>query len=378
MSKITPKRHFSIGQYVIMQEIGHGATSRVNLAKNTENNETVCVKILDKEELNCDENMKFFKKEIAIISALNHPNIVKYFELLEDIKYYYVFMEYCPGDSLHKIIDRPGRLSETYIANIFKQLIETLQYLHETGFAHRDLKPDNIIVGPKSKIKLVDFGLSTDDNAKLRTTYCGSLAFAAPECILREPYLAPLADIWSAGVILYMMAVKEVPWNTTNLVQMMKKITAGSYTIPSTVPKDIQDMIRKILKINPSERPTSSQILKTEWLMRDWSKPRPPSYYDDNHEQASYSAPSSARHIPTHKKSSPRVTRPTLIHRVKSDPVFCVTPTPQIPSGSPSRASAIRRIQTARGMNRRSRSVDRFDLGQTCDDYSSSILVNQN
>ena len=231
---------------------------------------------------------------------------------------------------------------------------------------------------PVTLCKLIDFGLSTDDSSKLRTTYCGSLAFAAPECILREPYLAPLADIWSAGVVLYIMAVKEAPWNTTNLVQMMKKITAGNYTIPSFVPKDIQDMIRKMLKINPSERPTSSQILKSEWLNKDWVRPRPPSYFDDNNGQASYSAPSSARHFSVHKRSSPRViTRPNL-HRVNSDPLFCVTPPPQIPQGTPSKASAIRRIQTARGVHGRSRSMDKFSLDPNGDDFSSSILVNQN
>ena len=387
MRKQSSKEPFTIGVYHILKQIGRGATSTVHLAKNTSNNEIVCVKILDKESLNTEENMKFFRKEIGIISALNHPNIVKYYELLEDIKNYYVFMEYCQGESLEKIIEKKKKLSEPYIANIFKQLMDTLHYLHESGFAHRDLKPENIIVGPKNKIKLVDFGLSTDDSNRLRTTYCGSLAFAAPECISREPYLAPLADIWSAGVVLYMMAVNQLPWNTSNLVQMMKKITGGVFTIPTNIPMGIQDLLKKMLRLNPSERPTSSQVLKDPWLDQDWSKPRPPpkpySMPDSpaENQHVSSSAPSSSRFMPTHRRNAPRLATRPVIHRVKSDPFFCVTPPPQLPAGAPTKVNAIRRIQTARGMRGRSHSVDRFDLGKSPiieGDDVSSILVNQN
>ena len=371
-----PTKHTRmIGIYQIMQEVGKGATSTVHIAKNTVNNEIVCAKIMEKQSLASEENMKFFRKEIGIMSSINHPNIVKYYELLEDVNYYYVIMEYCQGESLQKIINRPGRLSETYIANIFRQLMQALQYLHETGIAHRDLKPDNIIVGPKSKIKLVDFGLSTDNASNLRLTYCGSLAFAAPECIQREPYLAPLADIWSAGVILYMMAVGQLPWPTSNLVQMMKNITSGKFIIPLYLSKGIHDLLSRMLRLNPSERPTSSQVLQCEWLKQDWSKPKPPPSYDNSSDSsAQSSAPNSARYSQRRNSTRVNAPRPILIHRVKSDPLFCVTPPPNVPSsGSPGKVSNARRIQTSRGI--RSRSVDRFDLSKGNNDNASSILV---
>ena len=325
----------SIGSYSILNEIGRGATGTVHLARNVNTQQIVCVKIMEKELMNSEENLHFFKREVSILSGLDHPNIVKYYDLLEDSTYYFLFMEYCQGESLQKAIDRPGNLSENYIITVFRQLLSALQYLHETGIGHRDLKPENIIIGPSNAVKLVDFGLSTDNNTQLRTTFCGSLAFAAPECIEREPYLAAKADIWSAGVILYMMATNNLPWNTSNLVHMMKRITQGKYTIPSNVPLGCQDLIKKMLRHNPAERPLASQLLADMWLKKPVAKPSPPKRTNQRH------------------RSFTGVSPRQQISRVNSDPSFCVTPP---------RAETPRRTQNPRKFRERSQSVDRFCL----------------
>ena len=371
------KKIINIGPYKILNEIGRGATSTVHMAKNTVTEEGLCVKIMDKESLEADDNMTFFRREVGILSGLNHPNIVKYFDLLEDSNNYYIFMEYCPGESLQGIIERPGKLQESYIATIFRQILEGLKYLHEQNVSHRDLKPDNIIVGSHGKVKIVDFGLSTDDASKLRTTFCGSLAFAAPECITKEPYLAPLSDIWSAGVILYMMAVGRLPWNTSSLPKMMKLIVNGSFSIPSSVPFAIQSLINMMMKVNPSERPSATQCLNHAFLKQNISKPKPP--------------PSTAQKAPTSSSaffrprlnSMGRIASPRVMKRVNSDPRFCVTPPPTPPPGT---SSGVRRQQqqqqrprTARG---RSHSVDYHAMKETSffedEGNTPSILVATN
>ena len=258
LSSTVPK---SIGHYKLTNEIGSGATSIVFLAQDIHTNEILCAKVVCKETLSTEEEEKLFKKEIKIISSLNHPNIVKYYDFLENSTHYYLILEYCPGDNLQNIILKTNNLTDSYILNIFSQLLLALDYIHSIGVSHRDLKPENIIVGFNNKLKLIDFGFSTDNNNNLSSTFCGSLAFAAPECLVRYPYLPQFSDIWSSGLILYLMSSRKIPWKGENTYQIMKEIVNCSYSIPPFVSQNISNLIKDILKLNPRDRPTASQLL---------------------------------------------------------------------------------------------------------------------
>ncbi|EAY12243.1 CAMK family protein kinase [Trichomonas vaginalis G3] len=250
-----------LGVYLIQNEIGRGATSRVHTAINTITNKKLCVKILEKSSLETAEDFEFFRREVAIISSLAHKNIVRYHDLMEDECYYYLFQEFCPGVTLTKFLEKNNLLSDRLLQLIFRQIFSALAYMHKLHVGHRDLKPDNILIDQECNIKIVDFGLSTDDNTKLRTTFCGSLAFAPPECIKREPYNAAQADIWSLGVMLYMAATGKLPWRTTNLVQIMKQITSGNFSIPCNVSNNVRNIIMMCMNQNPSQRPTADELL---------------------------------------------------------------------------------------------------------------------
>ena len=347
-----------IGNYTILNQIGEGATAKVHMARNTDTQETLCVKILEKKQINTEETFTFFRREVSIISSINHPNIAKYYDLLEDSQFYFLFMEYCKGESLQAAIDKPGNLPENFIISVFKQLLSALQYLHEAGIGHRDLKPDNILIGPGQHVKIVDFGLSTNDNSQLRTTFCGSLAFAAPECIQREPYIASKADMWSAGVILYMMAVGKLPWNTTNLVRIMKNIVAGKYTIPTNVPNNCQELIRAMMNVNPNQRPLASELLdfiNHHWREHDVKKPHPPQRTSARHR--SFPGPN------PRAMNGPMT--PQRMTRINSDPLFCV---------SPPRAVTPRKPYSPRRMRQRSNSLDQLHMVIE-DRRESSILA---
>lgn len=247
-----------------MEEIGRGATSIVYKAVNDSSGQDVCIKVIEKTSLETEDDMKFFRTEISVLSTLIHKNIIKYYELVEDTKYYYLVQEYCPGDSLQTYIERFGVLSDRFIEIVFRQVLSALKYMHAAGVAHRDIKPDNIMIGPNMLVKIIDFGLSTEDNSKLRTTFCGSLAFAAPECIMREPYSAWRSDIWSAGIVLYMMAAGKLPWKTNNLVILMKNITNGVLPMPIEISPNIRNMLIAMLKPDPTQRPSAEQLFGME------------------------------------------------------------------------------------------------------------------
>lgn len=250
-----------IGVYQIYGEIGHGSSGSVHTAKNSLSGEQLCVKIIEKSNMNTQEDIDFFRREVSILSALQHKNIAAYHDLLEDANNYYIFQELCQGESLTKYIEEHGPLSDRLVDIVFRQLCSALSYIHKAGVGHRDLKPDNIIIGPNNTIKIIDFGLSTDDNQHLRTTFCGSLAYAAPECIRREPYIAWRSDIWSLGVIIYQIATGKLPWKTSNIVQLMKQITSGQYIIPPIVPTAIKNVIIQCLNQDPSCRPSADDLL---------------------------------------------------------------------------------------------------------------------
>ena len=255
-----------IGSFQILGQIGQGSFSHVNLAKNLETNEIVCVKILSKRSLKKDAEVEALRKEVQILSEVKHENVVKFFDFLEDINNYYIFMEYCEGDRLQSLIERPKLLSVSFVKTVFKQIIDALVFLHEKGIAHRDLKPDNIIVDHDDHVKIIDFGLSTDQAFQLRETYCGSLAFASPECVRHIPYSATKSDVWSAGLILYSMLVGGLPWKSRDVMGISREISFEDVQIPFDVPAAPSYLLKQILKKDPAQRPTAKEISENPWL----------------------------------------------------------------------------------------------------------------
>ncbi|EAX99286.1 CAMK family protein kinase [Trichomonas vaginalis G3] len=250
-----------VGIYQIFGEIGRGSSGSVHTAKNTQNNQELCVKIIEKSSMNTKEDIEFFRREVSILSALQHKNIAEYHDLLEDSNNYYLFQELCQGENLTKYLENNRPISERQIEIIFHQFCSALSYIHKAGVGHRDLKPDNIIIGANNIVKIIDFGLSTDDNQHLRTTFCGSLAYAAPECIRREPYIAWRSDMWSLGVILFQMNTGRLPWKTSNIVQLMKQITSGNFEIPPSIPAPIKNIIVQCLNQDPTLRPSADDLI---------------------------------------------------------------------------------------------------------------------
>jgi serine/threonine protein kinase len=180
-------------------------------------------------------------------------------------------MEYVEGESLFNFINTNMKLTEKQTKQIFVQLISLISFLHQNEIFHRDIKPENILVQSDLKIKLIDFGLSSS-NPGLLSTYCGSFRYAAPECILCQPYKGSSADMWSLGVVLFKMITGKLPWMNSNFKRVTDQIINCKYHIPDETPILCSDLISHLLVKDPSKRFTAEEVKKHEWLICSFDK----------------------------------------------------------------------------------------------------------
>lgn len=258
-----------IGEFQVGQKIGEGAFSKVHLCTRQGSSEELVMKIMKKDESKNENDRAVIQlaREVQVLSQLNHPNIVKYYQFFEDDSNSYIIMEYIEGQSLLDFINGHPQQDQRVCQNIFFQICKAILYLHEKGIAHRDLKLDNIMIDVQYRVKLLDFGLCNFNNSsKLMTTFCGSLCNAAPEILMKIPYDGFKADMWSLGVILYSIMTKTLPWPMNNAMAMIESIKNAVYAIPTFVPPFIEELIRGLLRLDPDERLDIHQVLENKWL----------------------------------------------------------------------------------------------------------------
>ncbi|KAH0795307.1 CAMK family protein kinase [Histomonas meleagridis] len=258
-----------IGTYRIGAQLAKGSFSTIRYAINEDprDTSTLCVKIVNKSQFQTKKDLKLQMSEVEILSKVDHPNIVKLYDVIEDEQNIYIFMEYCQGTSLLSFINSRSSISERVCRIIFKQIIIALSFLHNKGIAHRDLKLENIIVSSSYEVKIIDFGFSSEHaNDCLLTTYCGSYYYSAPEVLNNQPYIGSSADMWSSGVVLFALVMGSLPFYDNCLPKLINKITLGNYTISSSISKSCADLISKLLCVDPKKRLTADQALRHDWF----------------------------------------------------------------------------------------------------------------
>jgi len=202
--------------------LGAGSFGKVFLGRNKKNPEHhVALKVISKQKF-ADE-LDFIRQEVKILSTLDHPNITKYYETYEDSKYLYLVMEYCPGGELIEKITNKTSFSEKEACKIMLDIIKAINHCHSLKIAHRDIKPENIMYGEDGEIKLIDFGLAkqTKRTGKM-TTLAGTPYFISPE-ILKGVYGIE-CDMWSLGVLMYMLLSGDYPFNGENRAEVFHRI----------------------------------------------------------------------------------------------------------------------------------------------------------
>ena len=273
-----------IDDYILLETIGKGTFGKVKLGIHKPTKQEVAVKIFEKKNFTSSKDLLYFKKEISILKKLNHPNIIKIYNKIEDNSNYYIIMEYASKGELFKYIVNKKRIDENEAAYFYCQLIHGLEFIHQNNISHRDLKPENLLIKDNNILAISDFGLSTEyNNNQLLCTPCGSPSYAAPEMILGKKYNGLNIDIWSSGITLYAMVCGKLPFKDKNQEKLYKKILTFNYELPNYLSNNCKDLIKKIL-CNEKNRININKIKNHPFLKDSFSRYNPNEYilYNSN------------------------------------------------------------------------------------------------
>lgn len=261
-----------VGRYYLGKTLGEGSYAKVKYGQHVETGLPVAVKVLDKSQLIRKEMALQMQREIAIMRQLSHPSIVNLIEVMSSKDKVYIVMELVTGGELFDKVVAEGRLKDDHARKIFIQLLNGLEYCHDQGVYHRDLKPENVLLTTTGDAKLSDFGLgalqvhSRPDG--LFQTTCGTPNYVAPEVLRRKGYEGGPADVWSLGVVLYIMLVGCLPFDEPNMGSLFRKITAAVYATPPWLTDAQRAILRRILVPDPVHRPTLSDLRADPWVAR--------------------------------------------------------------------------------------------------------------
>uniref|UniRef100_A0A8C1WFB2 non-specific serine/threonine protein kinase n=1 Tax=Cyprinus carpio TaxID=7962 RepID=A0A8C1WFB2_CYPCA len=248
-----------IGCYRLLKTIGKGNFAKVKLAKHILTGKEVRIAFTPQ--------IKNLFREVRIMKLLNHPNIVKLFEVIETDKTLYLMMEYASGGEVFDYLVAHGRMKEKEARAKFRQIVSAVQYCHQKCIVHRDLKAENLLLDADMNIKIADFGFSNEFTLGSKLdTFCGSPPYAAPELFQGKKYDGPEVDVWSLGVILYTLVSGSLPFDGQNLKELRERVLRGKYRIPFYMSTDCENLLKKFLILNPTKRGSLEQIMKDRWM----------------------------------------------------------------------------------------------------------------
>ncbi|OBZ83199.1 Serine/threonine-protein kinase BRSK1 [Choanephora cucurbitarum] len=248
----------TIGDYTIVSTIGHGSTGKVKLGVHLITGKKVAIKIVSRSQLYSSLKIKqAVERELAILQLLHHPHLIELYQVLQDTQNIYFITEYVPGGELYDLLKQNGTLSESDAKHAFSQIVNALSWCHTRHICHRDLKLENILIDKTNKmIKIADFGMAIMQSpTKLLKTSCGSPHYACPEVVRGIPYYGPAADIWSAGIILYILLTGRLPFDDLHIGRLLAKIKRGRFRpLPDWISPSAKDLVYRMLMIDPNKR----------------------------------------------------------------------------------------------------------------------------
>ncbi|XP_072535765.1 SNF-related serine/threonine-protein kinase isoform X1 [Salminus brasiliensis] len=256
------------GLYDLDKTLGRGHFAVVKLARHVFTGEKVAVKVIDKTKLDTVATGHLFQ-EVRCMKLVQHPNIVRLYEVIDTQTKLYLILELGDGgDMFDYIMKHEEGLNEELAKKYFAQIVHAISYCHRLHVVHRDLKPENVVFFEKQGlVKLTDFGFSNKfQPGKKLTTSCGSLAYSAPEILLGDEYDAPAVDIWSLGVILFMLVCGQPPFQEANDSETLTMIMDCKYTVPTHVSNACKDLINRMLQRDPKRRASLEEIESHAWL----------------------------------------------------------------------------------------------------------------
>lgn len=258
-----------IKNYQIIKQIGEGSFASVYSGIHRQTKTPVAIKIIPK-FLDDPIKMAQINSEVSIQKNIHHPFISRFYEKFENDQFIYIVMESLPEGNLLEYMNRYGPFKEEDAAIVFSEVMIAIHYMHETHkIAHRDIKAENILLDENHNIRIIDFGISKhyDAHREILKTNCGSLLYAAPEIIKEREYTNSV-DIWSAGVLLYLLVNGSYPFEDNNFNHLAYKILSEEATFPDGMSIYLRDLISKMLIKDPSERITLKEIMIHPWVRK--------------------------------------------------------------------------------------------------------------
>ncbi|KAL2087552.1 hypothetical protein ACEWY4_016380 [Coilia grayii] len=263
------QRPLQVGFYEIIKTLGKGTFAVVKLARHKVTKTQVAIKIIDKTRLNSSDLEKI-NREVQIMKLLNHPHIIKLYQVMETKDMLYIVTEYAQNGEMFEYLSSVGRLAEGDARRKFWQIVNAVEYCHQRRIIHRDLKAENLLLDINMNVKLADFGFGNFYKpGEMLSTWCGSPPYAAPEVFEGKPYEGPKLDIWSLGVVLYVLVSGTLPFDGDNLYLLRQRVTKGHFRVPFFMSQECENLIRKMLTVNPARRISIAEIKQHRWMQAD-------------------------------------------------------------------------------------------------------------
>jgi serine/threonine protein kinase len=258
----------SIGQYALHENIGGGRTAIVRKVTRPDIDRPLAMKVMTKLNFISKAAIQQLHKEVQVLMKCDSPHVLTPVDFVETDSFFAMVTECCEEGSLAHYVQKHRYLDEPMTKRVFRQLIEACDYLESIGIAHRDIKPENILLDDGCQVKLADFGFAYDmrDPNREFGTNLGTYGFSAPELVLEKRADYFKSDVWSCGVVLFFMVAGRLPWPMGSQHAMTDSIASGVIGIPNSVSAPCARLIRRLLKLDPEERPTFAEILTDDWL----------------------------------------------------------------------------------------------------------------
>ncbi|KAH3892563.1 NUAK family SNF1-like kinase 1 [Dreissena polymorpha] len=258
-------RHNLKNRFELIRTLGEGTYGKVKLAVERSTCEQVAIKYIRKSKIRDEHDLNRIRREIKIMSNIEHPNVVNIKEVFENKDKIILVMECADGGELYDYINN-NTLTDRDARRIFRQIVSAIKYCHQNGIVHRDLKLENILLDRHYNAKIADFGLSNYYTGHdFLKTFCGSPLYASPEIVNGQPYYGPEVDCWSLGVVLYTLVYGTMPFDGSNFKKLRTQITTGDYYEPDK-PSEAAGLIRHLLTVNPAKRATIHDICAHWWV----------------------------------------------------------------------------------------------------------------
>ncbi|KAG5671704.1 hypothetical protein PVAND_001887 [Polypedilum vanderplanki] len=259
-------------RFDIIKKLGQGTYGKVQLGINKETGQEVAIKTIKKSKIETEADLIRIRREVQIMSSVQHPNIIHIYEVFENREKMVLVMEFAAGGELYDYLSDRKVLAEEEARRIFRQVATAIYYCHKHKICHRDLKLENILLDEHGNAKIADFGLSNVfDEQRLLATFCGSPLYASPEIVKGTPYQGPEVDCWSLGVLLYTLVYGAMPFDGANFKRLVKQISQGDYFEPKN-PSRASPLIREMLTVCPIRRANIEQICNHWWVNEDYNE----------------------------------------------------------------------------------------------------------